>query len=194
MTNCTNAQSTFDSQWKEFDENISKRLPESAGKVLDEIETLSIAEKNDVQLLKVAVKRSEVFRLNSENVIDTTINYCKSYLPKLSDVSQAILKIQIAKKHREYSHKFKYNPDEIEGQYLSALENDKALKKTSMAKYKPLFENENTKFDVELEPTAYDYIAHSVLDFYDDDLDEYIEKYNSLYAQLIDFCSTIVGL
>lgn len=187
MTNCTNAQSTFDSQWKEFDENISKRLPESAGKVLDEIETLSIAEKNDVQLLKVAVKRSEVFQLNSENVIDTTINYCKSYLPKLSDVSQAILKIQIAKKHREYSHKFKYNPDEIEGQYLSALENTKALKKTSMAKYKPLFENENTKFDVELEPTAYDYVAHSVLDFYDDDLDEYLEKYNSLYAQLIDF-------
>ncbi len=187
MTNCTNAQSTFDSQWKEFDENISKRLPESAAKVLDDIEKQAVKDKNDVQLLKVAVKRSEVFRLNSENVIDTTINHCKSYLPKLSDVSQAILKIQIAKKYREYSYKFKYNPDEIEGQYLSALENAKALKKTSMATYKPLFENENTKFDVELEPTAYDYVTHCVLDFYDDDLDEYLEKYNVLYAQLIDF-------
>ena len=187
MTNCTNAQSTFDSQWKEFDENISKRLPESAAKVLDDIEKQAVKDKNDVQLLKVAVKRSEVFRLNSENVIDTTINHCKSYLPKLSDVSQAILKIQIAKKYREYSYKFKYNPDEIEGQYLSAIENAKALKKTSMATYKPLFENENTKFDVELEPTAYDYITHCVLDFYDDDLDEYLEKYNVLYAQLIDF-------
>lgn len=187
MTNCTNAQSTFDSQWKEFDENISKRLPESAAKVLDDIEKQAVKDKNDVQLLKVAVKRSEVFRLNSENVIDTTINHCKSYLPKLSDVSQAILKIQIAKKYREYSYKFKYNPDEIEGQYLSAIENAKALKKTSMATYKPLFENENTKFDVELEPTAYDYITHCVLDFYDDDLDEYLEKYNALYAQLIDF-------
>ncbi|MCQ2315661.1 MAG: MG2 domain-containing protein [Bacteroidales bacterium] len=181
-----NAQN-YDSQWKEFDENISKRLPESAAKVLDDIEKQAVKDKNDVQLLKVAVKRSEVFRLNSENVIDTTINHCKSYLPKLSDVSQAILKIQIAKKHREYSYKFKYNPDEIEGQYLSALENAKALKKTSMATYKPLFENENTKFDVELEPTAYDYVTHCVLDFYDDDLDEYLEKYNALYAQLIDF-------
>lgn len=181
-----NAQN-YDSLWSEFDENISKRLPESAAKVLDDIEKQAVKDKNDVQLLKVAVKRSEVFRLNSENVIDTTINHCKSYLPKLSDVSQAILKIQIAKKHREYSYKFKYNPDEIEGQYLSALENAKALKKTSMATYKPLFENENTKFDVELEPTAYDYVTHCVLDFYDDDLDEYLEKYNVLYAQLIDF-------
>lgn len=181
-----NAQN-YDSLWKEFDENISKRLPESAAKVLNDIEKQAVKEKNDVQLLKVAVKRSEVFRLNSENVIDTTINHCKSYLPKLSDVSQAILKIQIAKKYREYSYKFKYNPDEIEGQYLSALENAKALKKTSMATYKPLFENENTKFDVELEPTAYDYVTHCVLDFYDDDLDEYLEKYNALYAQLIDF-------
>lgn len=187
MTNCTNAQSTFDSQWKEFDENISKRLPESAAKVLNDIEKQAVKEKNDVQLLKVAVKRSEVFRLNSENVIDTTINHCKSYLPKLSDVSQAILKIQIAKKYREYSYKFKYDSGEIESQYLSALENVKALKKTSMSKYKALFENEKTKFDVELEPTAYDYVAHCILDFYDDDLDEYLEKYNALYAQLIDF-------
>lgn len=187
MTNCTNAQSTFDSQWKEFDENISRRLPESAAKVLDNIEKQAVKDKNDVQLLKVAVKRSEVFQLNSENIIDTTINYCKSYLPKLSDISQAILKIQIAKIYNEYSYKFKYNPYEIEGQYLSALENVKALKKTSMSTYKPLFENEKTKFDVELEPTVYDYIAHCVLDFYEDDLDEYIEKYNSLYAQLIDF-------
>ncbi|MCQ2307762.1 MAG: MG2 domain-containing protein [Bacteroidales bacterium] len=187
MTNCTNAQSTFDSQWKEFDENISKRLPESAGKVLDQIEALSAAEKNDVQLLKVAVKRSEVFQLNSENVIDTTINYCKAFLPKLSDVSQAILKIEIAKMYNEYSYKFKYNSDEIEGQYLSAFENVRALKKTSMSTYKPLFENENARFDVDFEPTAYDYIAHCVLDFYDDDLDEYLEKYNDLYAQLIGF-------
>lgn len=187
MTNCTNAQSTFDSQWKEFDENISKRLPESAGKILDQIEASSVAEKNDVQLLKVIVKRSEIFRLSSENVIDTTINHCTAYLPKLSDVPQAILKIEIAKKYREYSYKFKYDSDEIEGQYLSALENVKALKKTSMSKYKALFENEKTKFDVELEPTAYDYVAHCILDFYDDDLDEYLEKYNALYAQLIDF-------
>jgi len=187
MASCTKAQSTYDSQWNEFNENISKRLPESAQKIIDEIESLATAEKNDVQLLKVAVKRSEVFQLNSENMVDTTINYCKAYLPKLSDVSQAILKIEIAKKCNDFSYHYNYNSEEIENQYISALENLKALKKTSMSIYKPLFDDDKTKFEIELEPTAYDYILHNLLNFYVEDLDEYLEKYNTLYAKLIDF-------
>ena len=83
--------------WKEYDNNIDNLLPESAGKILDNIEKQALKDKNDVQLLKTVIKRCEIISMTAENTGDSITGFCKSYLPKLSEASQVILNVEIAK-------------------------------------------------------------------------------------------------
>ena len=53
--------------WKEYDENISNLLPESAEKVLNNIEKQALKDKNDVQLLKTVLRRSDILNMKEEN-------------------------------------------------------------------------------------------------------------------------------
>ena len=160
-----NAQD-YQKLWKEFDENIENLLPESAGKVLDKIEKQAIKDKNDVQLLKTVIKRCEILRMTDENPHDTIPGFCKSYLPKLSEASQVILNVEIAK----YNLKF----DDI----LAYQDND-FIKTVSMEDYEELFmTNDLSVFDIELEPTLYDYVMHCLINDYfgNDNKQELFEK------------------
>ena len=86
-----NAQD-YQKMWKEYNDDISNLLPESAEKVLNKIEKQALKDKNDVQLLKTIIKRSEIFNLKEENPEDTIVGYGKSYLPKLSKASKGGLR------------------------------------------------------------------------------------------------------
>ena len=149
-----NAQS-YDEFWSEYKENIENLLPESAGKVLDKIEKKALKEKNDVHMLKTVIKRCEILNMTVENPADTIPGFCKSYLPKLSEASQVILNVEIAKSS--------YKIDEI-----LAYQDDNFIKTVSMENYAVLFENENknTTFDINLEPTLYDYVMHCIINNY----------------------------
>lgn len=164
-----NAQS-YDKLWKEFDDNIENLLPESANKTLDKIEKQAKKDKNDIQLLKMVVNRCEVFSLTEENPDDTIVTYCKSYLTKLSEPSQVILNCEIAKRT--------YNFDDI----LEYEDND-IIKTVSMQNYAELFQNstEKTDYDIDLEPTLYDYAMHCLISHYS------FDKEKELYDKLLAF-------
>lgn len=164
-----NAQS-YDKLWKEFDDNIENLLPESANKTLDKIEKQAKKDKNDIQLLKMVVNRCEVFSLTEENPDDTIVTYCKSYLTKLSEPSQVILNCEIAKRT--------YNFDDI----LEYEDND-IIKTVSMQNYAELFQNstEKTDYDIDLEPTLYDYAMHCLISHYS------FDKEKELYEKLLAF-------
>ena len=165
-----NAQD-YQKMWKEYDNNISNLLPESAEKVLNKIEKQALKDKNDVQLLKTVLRRSDIFNMKEENPEDTIIGYCESYLPKLSKASQVILKMEIAK--------FKYKYDDV----LEYKDND-FIKTVSMEKYADIFQSENdhTVFDLDLEPTLYDYVMHCLISNY-----HYYSFEDELYEKLLTF-------
>ena len=165
-----NAQS-YDKLWKEYNDNIENLLPESAGKTLDKIEKQAKKDKNDIQLLKMVVKRCEVFSMIAENPDDTIVAYCKLYQPKLSGVSQVILNCEIAK--------HTYNFDDI----LEYKDND-FIKTVSMKDYSDIFQTSNykTDFEIALEPTLYDYVMHCLISHY-----YYLKIEEELYEKLLAF-------
>jgi len=165
-----NAQD-YQKMWKEYHENISNLLPESAEKVLDKIEKQALKDNDDVQLLKTVLRRSDILNMKEENPEDTIVGYCKSYLPKLSKASQVILNVEIAK--------FKSKYDDVIG-----YQDDDFIKTVSMEQYADLFQSENdhTVFDIDLEPTLYDYVMHCLISKYF----WFADKQN-LYEKLLAF-------
>ena len=166
-----NAQ-TYQQLWYEFNKDIDNLLPESAEKVLNKIENKAFKDNNDVQLLKTAIKRCEILNMRDENPKDTIVNFCKSFLPMLSEKSQLIMKIEIAR--------FDYKYDDI----LKYKDND-YIKTVNMEEFEDIFmdkKSDQAVFDINLEPTLYDYVMHYLIKYY---------KYNSLedelYDKLLDF-------
>ena len=149
-----NAQD-YQKLWNEYNEAIENFLPESAGTVLKNIEKQALKDKNEVQLLKTVLRRCEIFNMKEENPEDTIVGYCKSYLPKLSKASQVILNTEIAK----YKTKF----DDI-----LAYQDDDFIKTVSMEDYAELFQSDDDRsvFDIDLEPTLYDYVMHCLTNEY----------------------------
>lgn len=133
-----NAQD-YQKMWKEYDENIANLLPESAEKVLNKIEKQALKDKNDVQLLKTILRRSDILNMKEENPEDTIVDYCKSYLPKLSKASQILLNVEIAKYNDKYNDVLEYKDNDF-------------IKTVPMEKYADLFQSENdhTVFDIDL--------------------------------------------
>ena len=164
-----NAQS-YDKLWKEFDDNIENLLPESANKTLDKIEKQAKKDKNDSQLLKMVVKRCEVFDMTNEKSDDTIVAYCKSYLTKLSEPSQVILNCEIAKRTYKFEDILEYADNDI-------------IKTVSMKNYAELFQNgtEKIEYNIDLEPTLYDYAMHCLISHYS------FDKEKELYDKLLAF-------
>ncbi|MCR5037245.1 MAG: hypothetical protein K6A73_08000 [Bacteroidales bacterium] len=164
-----NAQS-YDKLWKEFDDNIENLLPESANKTLDKIEKQAKKDKNDSQLLKMVVKRCEVFDMTNEKSDDTIVAYCKSYLTKLSEPSQVILNCEIAKRTYKFDDILEYADNDI-------------IKTVSMKNYAELFQNgtEKIEYNIDFEPTLYDYVMHCLISHYS------FDKEKELYEKLLAF-------
>lgn len=186
-----NAQN-YDNLWAEFNKNIENRLPESAVKVLDNIEKQAVKDKNDVQLLKVILSRCDVISENCESPADSIYNYCKSSLSRLSEASQVILNMEM-----ERAGAIGRRNTDGEKNYVNIVETAKKLGNISLKDYIIIFDgkyekyyssgNEKMKFDLDFEPTIYDYASHCLLDFYRNNLNKYLDKFNNQYAQLINF-------
>lgn len=162
---------SYDNLWKEFDDNIENLLPESAQKTLDKIEKQAKKDKNDIQLLKTVIKRCLIISMNNDSPNDTIVEICNSYLPKLSKASQAILNVEIANKNSSYDKLLNYKDEDF-------------IKTISMENYTDIFEKDDnqTVFDIELEPTLYDYIMHCLINIY-----RHFEVEKELYDKLLAF-------
>lgn len=174
-----NAQ-RYDILWKEFDNNIENLLPESANKTLDKIEKQAKKDKNQIQLLKMIIKRCEVFNITEENPIDTIIKYCENYLPKLSSPCDMLLNFEIVFKKVRY-----YSEDEYKFDTIIDYRDAEYLKNISMKDYAVLFESKNKTFDIGLEPTLYDYAMHQNIKQYKLNRDR--KNVDECYQILMDF-------
>lgn len=157
--------------WNEYNENIENLLPESAEKVLNRIENQAFKDKNDIQLLKTAIKRCDILSMTLENAHDSIVSSCLTYLPMLSEPSQVIMKTGIAKYTGNYNDIMEYKDNDF-------------IKTVSMEDYSEIFNDNDDKtvFNIELEPTLYDYVMHCLLRNY---RHYNIEK--ELYEKLLDF-------
>ena len=149
--------------WKEYDENIDNLLPESAGKTLDKIEKQALHDNNEIQLLKMVIKRCEVLNMKEEFPIDTITKYCKQYLPKLSQPSQIFLVRDTIIDYRDAEY----------------------LKTIPMTDYATLFEGKGRAFDIDLEPTLYDYALHRNISQYSNMYKS--DKVKECYQKLMEF-------
>lgn len=173
-----NAQS-YNILWKEFDDNIENLLPESANKTLDKIEKQAKKDKNDIQLLKMVIKRCEVFYITEENPTDTIIKYCENHLPNLSSPCDMLLSLEIITNKTKYlngNDKFDTIIDYRDADYL---------KNISMKDYAVLFEGKDKTFDIDLEPTLYDYAIHQNIKQYKHNRDR--KNADECYQILMDF-------
>lgn len=174
-----NAQ-RYDILWKEFDNNIENLLPESANKTLDKIEKQAKKDKNQIQLLKMIIKRCEVFNITEEKPIDTIIKYCENYLPNLSSPCDMLLNFEIVFKKVRY-----YSEDEYKFDTIIDYRDAEYLKNISMKDYAVLFEGKNKTFDIGLEPTLYDYALHQNIKQYK--LNHDLKNVDECYQILMDF-------
>ncbi|MGN0033224.1 MAG: MG2 domain-containing protein [Candidatus Limimorpha sp.] len=162
----------FQTLWSEYDADVENRLPKSADAVLDKIEEKAIAELNEPHLLKMIFQRCALLEMNNENPQDTIVKYCESYLDKLSEPSRVFLALEL----------YEYKNDISD--FLINFNIDYA-KAVSMMSYAEIFDAD-MEFDIEKEPTLFDYSLHKLINYYDCRA-SYQTEIDDLYSKLIDF-------
>ena len=164
-----NAQS-YQNLWKEYEDNVKNLLPTSAGNTLDKIEKQAKKDKNDIQLLKIAFKRCDLMQIQGEYTNDSIISFCENYLPKLSQASQMLLKVEMGKAKYDFSFM-----DEADIEFTKSI---------SMERYEPVYDD-FSNYSLKLEPTLFDYVMHCAIDFYRYRSDK--DKLAGYYQRLLDF-------
>ena len=180
----------YETMWKQFDEHLKNSLPESAEKVLNEIEGKALKDHNDIQLLKTILYRRKVMDQTIEEAPEQAyLAYAEGKLETLDEVSQAVLHCQIAEIYSDYleengyiimenlaidgdmsSKEMKYWDkqtflDLIDQHYAEALKPVKLLQEADTKDYLCLFEKNHNDY-VEYEPTMFDFLFHRVAKHY----------------------------
>ena len=96
-----NAQS-YNDLWKDLNENLDNRLPQSAETVLNKIEQKAVEENNQKELLKSYVYRFRIFELSEEEPLETSINFAVRNVANLQEPERAIFNIAIASLYETY--------------------------------------------------------------------------------------------
>ena len=176
--------------WKRFESSLEDDLPESAGKVLDEIEKKAEKENNQVQLLKTILYRRKVmFETVEDEYEQAFINYALAQLDRLETVPRAVLHCEIADIYSKYLSDNRYSIkqntaidadlSDVEMKYwdqntferlsyehyMLALEPIETLKAENSKNYMELFEDPETVY-LKYEPTMFDFLFHRVAKHY----------------------------
>ena len=180
----------YETLWKQFEEKLDDDLPESAEKVLNEIEKKAEKDKNQVQLLKTILYRQKVMAETVEDAYEQAyIKYALAQLDRLETVPQAVLHCEIAQIYSSYLDDNDYSIRQnlaidgdlgevemkywdkntferlIDEHYMLALEPVKALKAEASEPYMTLFESPGSTY-LEYEPTMFDFLFHRVSKHY----------------------------
>ena len=189
-----NAQS-YNDLWKDLNENLDNRLPQSAETILNKIEQKAVEENNQKELLKSYVYRFRIFELSEEEPLETSINFAVRNVENLQEPERAIFNIAIASLYETYmifnNNLIKNNIpiansqqlianslnmkfwDEatfervINNYYENALADIKSLQNNSAESYKDILaiKDITAEFDFKIEPTLYDYVLHKIIDY-----------------------------
>ena len=202
-----NAQSYKD-LWKNVNENLENRLPESAEAFLNKIEQKAINENNQKELLKSYLYRFKIINQKDENPIKTSIQFAEENIGRLQEPEKSIFNVAIASLYGSYLNENFYkinnqqitvNGDELDMEfwdkktfekvidkyYENALSDIASLQNTESKSYQDILaiDETKTKFDYTIEPTLYDYVLHKIINH------QIRKSLNciDLYQDLIDF-------
>lgn len=100
-----NAQS-YNDLWKDVNENLENRLPQSAEKKLNEIEQKAVNENNQKELLKTFLYRFNIFSLQDENPIETSIDFAKENISRLQQPEKSLFNVAIASLYENYQDSY----------------------------------------------------------------------------------------
>ena len=180
----------YETQWKQFKEHLSNSLPESAEKVLNDIEMMAVRDNNQVQLLKTILYRYKVMHETIEEAPEEAyLKYTLAQFDRLDVVPQAVLHCEIAKFYSDYYNEHQYDISQniaidgdldnvamkywdkrtfqrlIDEHYALALQPIDQLKATDSKDYMCLYESLHPDH-LEYEPTMFDYLFHRVAKHY----------------------------
>ena len=176
--------------WTQFKEHLDNNLPESAGKVLDDIETKAQKEGDQIQLLKTIIYRQKVMAMTAEDDYRPEyLQYVAGKLETLDEVPRAVLHSEMAAIYNGYLSDFGYDIannlridgdlsqvemkywdkqsflDRIDYHYAEALKPVEALQAALTADYLCLYESDHSS-DAEYEPTMFEFMFHRVAKHY----------------------------
>ena len=193
LTNSDNKpvmKNDYEKLWKQFKEHLENQLPESAGKVLDEIEAKAEHDGNQVHLLRTILYRQQVMQQTVEEDYEAAyLEYALKQLDRLDAVPRAVLHCEIAALYNNYLDENSYTISEnipidgdisqvamkywdkqtfqrlIDEHYALALQPVEQLKADSSNRYMCLYEKPETYY-LKYEPTMFDFLFHRVAKHY----------------------------
>ena len=182
----------YDDLWKSFTECLQKELPESAAKLLDEIEQKALKEHEQTQLLKSWLYRQPVFERTVEgDAAQAFIRYLETKPGHLDAVHEALLQEEIAQAYAVYLNNNRWKirnnlpvegdlsqvemkywdkgafEERINRHYGAALKPAELLKQAKTSDFLLLYDfpGETLKY-VEYEPSLYEFLFHRVANYY----------------------------
>ena len=182
------AQTPFDykKKWDEVDQLFNKQLPESALKILGEIEAQAKSDKNSPQLIAVSIYKVKISSQYAENFLVDAINDFEKtivsskfpdknvyysltadlYMQFLSNNYWKISNLATtAEKSNDINTWSRENLlEKAYDYYLKSLDNAAGLQKIKTDEYKAILEKEENPYRI-LRPTLYDILAFRTLDF-----------------------------
>lgn len=178
----------FDKAWKEVTDYESKGLPESALKVVNEIEKEAKARNNSGQLVKAYIHQLKFTDVKEENAFIKNLTRLRSEADKASFPAKPLLHSMLGQMYWQYYQQNRYefmnrsetvdfDVNDIEtwslaqivyettNQYRLSLENADKSKAEKVDVYAPVVYQGN-ELGRQLRPTLYDFIAHRAVDFF----------------------------
>jgi len=178
----------FDKAWKEVADYESKGLPESALKVVNEIEKEAKARNNSGQLVKAYIHQLKFTDVKEENAFIKNLTRLRKEADEASFPAKPLLHSMLGEMYWQYYQQNRYefmnrsetvdfDVDDIEtwslarivsettNQYKLSLENAEKSKAEKVDVYEPVVYRGN-ELGRQLRPTLYDFIAHRAVDFF----------------------------
>ena len=97
---------SYNDLWKDLNENLDNRLPQSAESVLNKIEEKAISENNQKELLKSYLYRFKIFKLSEEEAVEASINFATENITNLQEPERAIFNLAIASLYETYLNNY----------------------------------------------------------------------------------------
>lgn len=178
----------FSSAWKEVDDFVSKGLPESALKVLNEIEKQARDRNNAGELVKAYIHQFKLTDYKEENGFVKNLTKLKQEADKASFPTKPLLHSMLGEMYWQYYQQNRYEfinrsatvefddsdietwslqkiVDETFEQYKLSLVDAEKSKAVTTDVYAPMLHRGNDIGRV-LRPTLYDFLAHRAVDFF----------------------------
>lgn len=181
---------TYEKQWKEVEELISKGLPKSALEIVEEIYQDARKKNNSPQFIKAVLYKMRLISNYEEDFLVKVIDDLRQDIESSDIPDKQLLHSILAEVYWGYYQKNRYRflertttseiqdddiltwdlnkiLEKIIGHYMASLENSEKLKKIRIDKFEAILQQANGSD--EYRPTLYDFLAHRAVDFFMND-------------------------